>query len=119
MSMVDVDQDLVAMARRHLEIDSGFLQLKQKVDDLMKRENITADADTIDARMAEWQKVVTTVQADPAMSEKLPEEARRLLEDVFELEQRRVTELREIEIMQAVLQERYPGTKFPLPEVAQ
>lgn len=119
MSTVDVDQDLVAMARRHLEVDSGFLQLKQKIDDLMKRENITADADTISDRMAEWQNIVARVQADPALSEKLPEEARHLLEDVFELEQKRVDELREIEIMRAVLQERYRGTKFPLPEIAQ
>lgn len=116
----DVDQDLVAMAIRHLAVEDRMIQFKADVEELMKQENIPAPAgtDTMDQRMTQWQSIVARIDADPSIFDNLPQgPMRTLLETVFELDQLRLDQLREIEIMQAVLQERYPGTKFPLPEV--
>ena len=116
----DLDQDLVTMARRHLVVEDRWIQFKADVDELMNRDKIPADTVAVGQRITEWQSIVARIQADPSMLDSLPQSPERtLLENALELEQQRLDQLREIEIMQAVLQERYPRTKFPLPEVAQ
>ncbi len=116
----DVDQDLVTMATRHLAVEDRMIQFKAYVEELMKRDNIPAPAgtDTMDQRMTQWQSIVARIDADPSIFDNLPQgPTRTLLETVMELEQQRLEQLREIEIMQARLQERYPGTQFPLTQV--
>lgn len=106
------------MVRQLLEIDRGLLRLKAEADELSKQSLIPADGVSVDQRMSEWQQLVLAVKINPNLLESLPESPERsLIERAIELEQKRVDQLKRIEIMQAVLQERYPGTMFPLPNL--
>lgn len=116
--ITDVDQDLVNMVRQLLDVDRGFLRLKAEADELSKQKRIPTDAVSVDQRMSEWQQLLLAVQTNPNLLESLPESPERtLIERTIALEQKRVDQLKQIEIMQAVLQERYPGTMFPLPNL--
>ena len=106
------------MARQLLEIDRGYLRIKAEADELSKQKRIPDDGVSVDQRMSEWQQLMLAVQTTPNLLESLPESPERtLIERAIELEQKRVDQLKQIEIMQAVLQERYPGTIFPLPNL--
>jgi hypothetical protein len=120
ISTTNVDVDLLTMARRHLALEERFMLWKGKIDELMKQEDIREDNATIGDRNAEGRMFISKLLADPSILTKLPEGAlRTCFEETVELEQQRMIQLRDIEIMQAVLQERYSGTKFPLPNLGQ
>eukprot|EP00456_Euglypha_rotunda_P025820 TRINITY_DN2081_c0_g2_i1.p1 TRINITY_DN2081_c0_g2~~TRINITY_DN2081_c0_g2_i1.p1 ORF type:complete len:418 (-),score=78.21 TRINITY_DN2081_c0_g2_i1:476-1729(-) len=115
-STINVDPELVQMANRHLVIDDQWLQLKQQSDQLMQREALLANNSTVDQQKFIWQFFLAAIQSDPTLMEKMPQGPERaLIEKVIVLEQQREAQFREIEQMQAVLQERYKGTTFPLP----
>lgn len=116
--IADVDQDLMEMVKRHLTIEDQLLDWKNRAEDWMKREGFPSDKTPIGERMAETQKMLAALFTDPSLLDRIPEgEFKILAEQMLELEELRLEVYREIEIMQAVLQERYPGTKFPLPDI--
>lgn len=119
-STVNVDSELVQMVTRHLAIEDQFLQMKQKLDEFMKREKLPALKDTVDQRMAITQLFLGTVQDNSQILKNLPPGPERdFLEYGLQFEQKRLEQMHEVEIMQAVLQERYKGVGFPLPAIAQ
>lgn len=118
-SKANVDADLVTMAHRHLGIDDRLMAFKETVDQLMKREGMEKDSVGIGERIDNWQQMLTMLQSDPSLLDKLPAEYRSLMVEAMELEQLQVDRFHEIEIMQAVLKERYPGATFSLPAIAE
>lgn len=117
-STVNVDVDLVEMVTRHLTIEDEFLQLKHQLDELMKKEKLATPTDTVDQRMALTELFVGSIQANPDVLAKMPPgPVREWLEKELRVEEQRQEQHREIEVMQAVLQERYKGTTFPLPKI--
>ncbi len=118
-SKANVDTDLVTMAHRHLGIDDRILAFKEAVDQLMKREGLEKDSVGIGERIDNWQQMLAILQSDPTLLDKLPAEYRSLVVKALELEQLQVDRFHEIEILQAVLQERYPGATFSLPAIAE
>ncbi len=119
-STVNVDPELTRMVNNHLAVDNEFLELRQKLTELMQQQHIPIPTDTVDQRMKAAQLLVGIVQTNPEIVEKIhsgPE--RDLIQKGLVLEQLRHVQLREIEIMQAVLQERYKGVPFPLPVINQ
>lgn len=116
-----VDRDLVSMAICHFLIDDRLFQLKTERDEWMKQHPAsTANASSSQEASAQWQSFVTAVQADAELLDKLPQgPERKILEAALEFEQQRLDQFHEIESMQSVLQRRYPGLTFPLPEIGQ
>lgn len=117
-STANVDAELVQMAARHLAVDEQYLELKVKMDKLMQQERLPLPKDSVDQRMELTQVILNLLATDPKAVEALPAGPERdLVEKGLELEQTRQEQFREIEIMQATLQERYKGTAFPLPTI--
>lgn len=116
-----VDQDLVSMAIRHFLIDDRFFQIKVERDEWLKQHPpSTPNAISATDATAQWQSFVAAVQADAELLDKLPQgPERKILEAALEFEQQRLDQFHEIESMQSVLQKRYPGLTFPLPEIGQ
>lgn len=113
-----VDQDLLDLARRHLAIERRLLLANVKTGQLLKEAGVPAGADTISDRIAQGEGLVTAALANSTLLDKIPEgELKALFIELLDLEKQRLEQFREIEIMQAVLQERYSGTKFLLPKV--
>lgn len=118
-STVNVDSELVQMVTRHLAIEDQLLQKKQKMDEFIKREKLPAPKDTVDQRMAITQLLLGAAQDDSDILKNLPPGPERdFLEYGLQFEHKRLEQLREIEVMQAVLQERYKGVRFPLPAIS-
>lgn len=118
-STANVDPELVQMVTRHLTVEDQFLQLRQKLDEIMRDQQIPAPKDTVDQRMAMTQSLLGILQAHPDVLEKMPPGPERdWIEKGLELEHLRQVQFREIEIMQAVLRERYKGITFPLPTIS-
>ena len=116
----NVDADLVQMAVRHLAVEDQCLELKVKMDKLMQQERLPSPRDSVDQRMQLTQVILNLLATNPEAVEALPAGPERdLVEKSLELEQTRQEQYREIEIMQATLQERYKGTAFPLPTINQ
>lgn len=114
---IGVDADLVTMVRRHLMTDQGHLHLIHRLNEYMARKGAPADVAPIEQRTVEWLNLVARIKADPSVVDKLPEGPERaILRDTLAIMTEVSDQFREIEIMQAVLQERYPGTLFPLPK---
>lgn len=119
-STANVDAELVQMAARHLAVDEQYLELKVKMDKLMQQERLPLPKDSVDQRMELTQVILNLLATNPEAVEALPAGPERdLVEKGLELEQTRQEQYREIEIMQATLQERYKGTAFPLPTINQ
>ena len=114
----NVDADLMQMAVRHLAVEDQCLELKVKMDKLMQQERLPSPKDSVDQRMELTQVILNLLATNPEAVEALPAGPERdLVEKSLELEQTRQEQFREIEIMQATLQERYKGTAFPLPTI--
>lgn len=112
-----VEPDLLQMAQRHLALDEQCLQLKPQLEQLQGQSKKSADT-TLDEGNSAWLFARTLLQLDPELLNKIlagPE--RELVKKVLEIEEQREGQLREIEIMQAVLRERLPGTPFSLPSL--
>lgn len=117
-STANVDPELVQMATRHLTVEDQALQVKQQLDEFLKNEKIPLPSDTVNQRMALTQLLLGTIQATPDSLTNMPAgPIRDMIEKGLFLEQLRQEQFREIEIMQAVLQERFKGTTFPLPKI--
>jgi hypothetical protein len=116
----NVDADLVQMAVRHLAVEEQCLELKVKMDKLMQQERLPSLKDSVDQRMELSQVILNLLATNPEAVEALPAGPEHdLVEKSLELEQTRQEQYREIEIMQATLQERYKGTAFLLPTISQ
>ncbi len=117
-STVDVDPELLQLVTGHLRVDDQVLQWRQKLNEFMQQHQIPAPTDTVDQRMAMTQLLLGMLQLNPEALEKMPAGPERdLIEKGLELEQLQQEQFREIEIMQAVLRERYKGVAFPLPAI--
>lgn len=117
-STVNVDADLVQMAARHVAIEDELIQMKGQLDEFMKNEKLKRPEDTLDQRTAMSQLLLGSIQEDPNLIEKLPAgPIREWIKKGLRVEEQRQQQFRDIELMQAVLQERYRGTSFPLPTV--
>lgn len=113
-----VESDLLQMAQRHLAVDEQYLQLKPRLDRLNAELKMPANNATLDEGNSVWQSFLTALQRDPELLTKLPASPEReLVEKFLELEQQRSDQLHEIEVMQAVLHERFPEVPFALPSL--
>lgn len=116
-STIGVDPDLFTLVNRHLATDERQLQLIQRLNDYYAQRNAPTDTVPVEQRSAQWGNLVARIEADPSIVDKLPEGPERaILQDTLAIMTEVSDQHREIEIMQAVLQERYPGTLFPLPK---
>lgn len=113
----NVDPELVAMVQRHLEQDDLLLTVLAQIPQLMQTYQVGWGTESAGQRALQWQQFQARLIAQPELWENLPPEARQLIEDVVALEERQQVQLREIEVLQAVLQERYRGVTFPLPSL--
>lgn len=119
-STANVDPELVQMATRHLAVDEQYLELKKQADALIQRLHISSPTTTVEQAVELTNVFLNLMATSPEAIDKLPAGPERdLVEKVLELEQTRQEQFREIEIMQATLQERYKGTAFPLPTISQ
>lgn len=116
----NVDPELAQMATRHLAVDEQYLELKKQADALIQRLHISSPTTTVEQATELTNVFLNLMATSPEAIDKLPAGPERdLLEKGLELEQTRQEQFREIEIMQATLQERYKGTAFPLPTISQ
>jgi len=113
----NVDPELVAMVQRHLEQDDRLLTVLAQIPQLMQMYPVGWGTEFAGQRALQWQQFRARLIAQPELWEKLPPEARQLIEDVVALEEQQQVQFREIELLQAVLQERYRGVVFPLPSL--
>jgi len=113
----NVDTELVAMVKRHLDLDDDILAAVSHVWTMMEEQGIPKDLTPIGEQFDTTRKVFADLAIDEsAFWQNADEESRRLIASLIELEERRLEQLREIEIMQATLKERYKGQPFALPE---
>jgi hypothetical protein len=118
-STANVDPELVQMVTRHLTDEDQILQLKQELDELMREQQIPFPSDTVDERMGVFRLLQGILEASPEVLEKMPPgPVRDWIEKGLVFEVLRQQQFRDIEIKQAVLQERYKGVAFPLPEMS-
>tara|TARA_R110002049_G_scaffold119431_3_gene273689 strand:+ start:1701 stop:2453 length:753 start_codon:yes stop_codon:yes gene_type:complete len=106
------DPELVKMVKQQLELDKQLLAL---IDDLMTK----ISGKTVMNKTAPTSQEIeesATVMENLDLS-KLNEEQLQFLNHYNELNERQSEQFHEIEIMQAVMRERYPGTKFNLPDL--
>jgi hypothetical protein len=114
-STTNVDAELIAMVRRHLELDDRMLKILAQIPGLMKAYQVNWGTESAAQSAVQWQEIQAKLVAQPELWEKLPPEGQQIVHDVVALEQQQQEQFREIELMQAVLQERYKGVSFPLP----
>ncbi len=118
-STTDVAPELLQMVAKHLAIDDQLLELQQKQKDLIRGQENSSATDTVDQRLAMAQLLLGVFQTNPdALKNVPPGSVRSLVEQALVLEELQQERFREIEIMRAVLQERYIGTEFPLPAIS-
>jgi hypothetical protein len=86
----------------------------------MQQERLPSPRDSVDQRMELTQVILNLLATNPEAVEALPAGPERdLVEKSLKLEQTRQEQFREIEIMQATLQERHKAMAFPLPTINQ
>jgi|GEM_PF-5379365 len=118
-STTHVDPDLIAMVKRHLELDDRILSSLSQIPRLMKQHQIKRETEPASHGALKWEDILAKLKAQPELWETLPSELQQLINEAVELEHQEFKQLSEIQIQQAVLQERYRGTMFPLPEIPQ
>jgi hypothetical protein len=105
------------MVKRHLDLDDDILAAVSHVWTMMEEQGIPKDLTPIGEQFDTTRKVFADLAIDEsAFWQNADEESRRLIASLIELEERRLEQLHEIEIMQATLKERYKGQPFALPE---
>lgn len=113
----NVDPELVAMVQRHLEQDDRLLALLAQIPRLMQTYQVGWGTESAGQQALQWQQFQARLITQPELWEKLPPEAKQLIHDIVEQEEQQQVQFREIELLQAVLQERYRGVTFPLPSL--
>ncbi len=116
-STSNVDAELVALVQRHLEVDDRMLTILAQIPALMKAYQAEWGTDSAAQSAVQWQDIQAKLVAQPELWEKLPPEGQQIFNDIVELEHQQQEQFREIELMQAVLKERYKGLAFPLPSI--
>ena len=117
VATTNVDPELVAMVQRHLEQDDRLLALLAQIPRLMQTYQVGWGTESAGQRALQWQQFQARLITQPELWEKLPPEAKQLIHDIVEQEEQQQVQFREIELLQAVLQERYRGVAFPLPSL--
>lgn len=113
----DVDEDLVEMAERHLAQDEDALRLLKRVHELAEQRGVLDETTSVEQQVAAAEQVATALTDDPGLLDQVEDpESRALLEALYDMDVMRLEQLREIELMQARLQERHPLTSFALPD---
>jgi hypothetical protein len=116
-SSENVDKDLVKMAKRHLTQDEEALRLMGLVRELAEARGDFDDTTSVADQYAKGEQLTINLTNDPSLLDQIEDpESRALVEALYDMDVMRLEQLREIEIMQARLQERYPLTSFALPE---
>lgn len=114
-----VDEDLVELAQRHLAEDEAVLRLLSRFREFAAERGLLDDPTSVSQQLAQGEQIVNQLITAPGQLDQIEDrEARALLEALFEVDAVRSEQLREIELLQARLQERYPslsGTLFSLP----
>ena len=106
------DPELVSMVKRHIAFDEQGLEL------LLQLRKMNSDAEILKQKMpAKDQIAFGNWIVNNIDLEKLPPELQAILKQLMAMQERQFEILYEIEIMQAVLKERYPGTQFSLPDL--
>lgn len=114
-STTSVDPDLVAMVGRHLQLDWEEFEMIAVLYKLQSEQSSTspdAAAGTKYQSLEDWLAATSDEQIAS-----LPLETQRHLARGLEILEERSLQLREIEIMQARLSERYPDGSFVLPNL--
>ncbi|QDT78642.1 hypothetical protein Mal35_20910 [Gimesia maris] len=106
------DPELVKMVKQQLELDKQCLAF---LDDLMTKISGKTVLNKSAPTSQELEESATAME-NLDLS-KLNEEQIEFLNLYNELNDRQLEQFHEIEIMQAVMRERYPGTKFNLPDL--
>ena len=116
----NVDQELVEMVTRHLALDDECLELLANVQAIAKARGVPADMTPIGQRAEEGERFLTEFGDDPSRLEDVVDaELLPIAQRMIKVEVIRFDQLREIEVMQATLKERYRGSDFSLPEIAE
>ncbi|WLD15110.1 hypothetical protein [Planctellipticum variicoloris] len=116
-STAHVDLELLDMVQRHLEQDDRLLTVLAQIPQLMQAFQVDWGNESAGQRALQWQQIQARLIVQPELMEKLPPEAQQLINDVVALEEQQQAQFREIELLQAILRERYRGVAFPLPPI--
>ena len=115
-SIENVDEDLIAMVKRHLAQDEYTLSVLEKTQKYAGEQGLLNDATTTGEQMAQGEQIINALFDDPNLVNEIEDsEARALMESMLEVQVMQMEQFREIEIMQARLEERHPLTSFALP----
>lgn len=107
------------MGQRHLGWDDQFLSTLAQIPALMQQYQFDPGTDSTHQSGMKWREIQAKLALQPELWEKLSPEMQHQINSDIGFEHQQQKQLREIEIMQAVLQERYKGVQFPLPEIEQ
>ena len=119
-SSQNVDRELREMVTRHLALDEEYLELATKGLTIANERGAHADMTSIRQRTEEGERFLAEFGDDPTgLEDAVDAELLPIAQRMIEVEVIRFDQLREIEIMQATLKERYRGSDFSLPEIAE
>ncbi len=124
MSIGQVDQDLLKMVEKHSAMDREFLEFVSRMQEELKKMGFSEEYSPPRAQVERGLKILTELQSDPSLLEKLPpkeqdlarisltmaESLNRQLESAAE-------QYHDIELMQARLEGRFPEGDFSLPDL--
>ena len=118
-SSQNVDRELSEMVTRHLALDDEYLELATKGLTIANERGAHADMTSTRQRTEEGERFFAEFGDDPSgLEDVVAPELLPIMQRLLEFEDIQFDQLREIEIMQATLKERYRGSDFSLPEIA-
>ncbi len=126
MSTAQVDPDLVTMVEKHSAMDREFLEFVSQMQEELKRRGFSEDYSPPRAQVEHGLKILTELQSDPSLLEKLPPKEQDLarisltMAECFDRQlESGAEQYHDIELMQARLQGRYPAGSFWLPKLSE
>lgn len=118
VNTTNVDVDLREMVKRHLDLDQRLTRLLMQARNLGEKMNVADQPTSIGETIKRGFQFYEQVATDPSKLAGIEDpKVRDLLLRMVELEEARLEQLREIELMQVRLQERYYPGQFPLPDI--
>jgi hypothetical protein len=110
-----IDADLRGLSSRLLGLDERSIAWAKDFQQLLKARGIDMSGVTVANQFQALERLQTEITDDQVAA--LPEDAQQFLAQYVVIEEERLALYHEIELMQARLEERYPGTSFPLPDL--
>jgi len=111
-----IDGDLMEMSKRHLDYDLEYMKILGELLELYKTIGVPKDTESIGLRKEQGVDFMLRAIDDPSFLDQISDDkVRSLLQRAVELEDLKLGQYREIEIMQARMQERFKENNFPLP----